>query len=162
VTDQLKFAYLMAEMATAFDLGAPSKDKVSVYYKYLKDIPLENLANGVASVIKSHKGIGMPSIAEIREASLGLDEETIVTNALVAWNLACRRLSHIDRSIDDDIHQAVLMAFGSWRRFGETDPANEGFDRAHFFKCYKAVQQRNAKTLLLPEGKKPKQIEGGR
>lgn len=146
--DKKAFMVLMAEMASAFDLGTPTSDKVAVYYKYLSDLPLEMLHSGVSKVIKTYRGVGMPTIAVIREAALGLDEDTQNSEAMEAWRAACKRLPYADHGAKDEVHDAVILAFGSWHEFGNTDPANEGFDMARFIKCYKSLSRRSADKML--------------
>ena len=141
-TDRRAFATLIAVLGTAFgDHGMP-KERAEIYYEYLRDIPLEMLKRAVESILRSRKYSSIPTIAEIREAALGRDED-IEAAALAAWGQASRA---VERGLylrdDATIDEAVRVAFGGWEKFGETDPDNGMADRAHFVRVFKGLARK--------------------
>lgn len=136
--DYKKFSILMAMLATAFSDKGIIQAKIDLYWEYLKDIDIDRLAEAVSVVIKTRKFSTLPTIAELREAALGRDDE-IETGALEAWGQACYAVERGFYSQDPVITEAVRIAFGGWEKFGETDPENGVADRAHFIRVFKGL-----------------------
>jgi hypothetical protein len=104
----------------------------------------------------------VPTIAEIREAALGRDDD-IEMAALEAWGRASRAVSRgLYLSDDPVINEAVRVAFGGWAKFGETDPDNDMADRAHFLRVFKGLarKRRELGEPALTAGREVKQLTG--
>ena len=159
--DGKKFAVLMAMLSTAFEKGSVGQDKVKLYFDYLQDLPIELLSKAVNELIRSRKFPSFPTIAEVREAALGGDAEAEEA-ALSAWSEATRLISAGRRSKDERVNDAIVLAFGSWDRFGQTNPEMEASDRKHFIACFKSIEHRRREALALNGGVEAKQLtEGG-
>ena len=137
--DKKKFAVYMALLGTAFGEKGITPARIDVYWDCLKDIPVDLVGQAVRSILKTRKYSSIPTIAEIREAALGRDDD-IETAALTAWGRAVRA---VERGLylkdDATLTEAVRVAFGGWEKFGQTDPGNEMADRAHFLRVYKGL-----------------------
>ena len=161
VDSSRKFAILMAHLGVALgDKGMP-KNRIDTYWEYLKDIPIDNLARAITNIIKARKYPTMPTIAEIREAALGRDED-IEMAALEAWGRASRAVERGLYLRDDAvIDEAVRVAFGGWERFGEAGIDNEMADRAHFLRVFKGLarKRRDMGVPALSGGRGPRQLE---
>lgn len=156
-SDEKKFATFMAMLAVAFERGDLSEEKIDMYFEFLSDLNVEAVGRGVKGLIATRKFPSFPTIAEIREAALGGEAQSEGA-ALIAWGEAVRLISAGQRSKDERVNEAVVLAFGSWDRFGQTDPAMEASDRAHFIRCFKAVDHRHQARLALDDGFEPKKL----
>jgi len=158
--DEKKFAIFMAMLGTAFERGELSTAKIEMYFEFLSDLHIDAVERGVKGIIATRKFPSFPTIAEIREAALGGDAQSEGA-ALIAWGEAVRLISAGQRSQDERINEAIVLAFGSWQRFGQTDPAMEASDRAHFIRCFKAVDHRYQVRFALDDGFEPKRLADG-
>jgi hypothetical protein len=78
--------------------------------------------------------------------------------ALEAWNEAERIAFLGERDSDNPVlNKVITIAFGSWERFGQTDPNND-WDKKHFIDCYKAITK-DERLQQLKEPKKVKELE---
>lgn len=144
--DKKKFAILMAMLGTAFGEKGISPDRIEIYWAHLNDIPVDTIAVAVKRIIKTRKFSSIPTIAEIREAALGRDED-IETAALLAWGQACRAVERgKDVAGDAVVDEAVRVAFGGWAAFGQTDPEQAMADRAHFLRVFKGIARRRRES----------------
>ena len=160
--EKKKFAILMAMLGTAFGEKGIRPERIDIYHEHLQDIDIDILAKAVSTIIKTRKYSSIPTVAEIREAVLGGDGQA-EDEALAAWSQATRLISAGRRSFDERVNEAVALAFGSWRRFGETDPEMEAADRKHFVRCYLAIARKRRENLALNGGVETKRLaEGGR
>lgn len=158
--DQKKFAIYMAMLGTAFGEKGISPERIDIYWAHLKDVPIDMVGQAVESIIRSRKYSSIPTIAEIREAALGRDDD-IEAAALESWGRASRAASRGLYLTDDLIlTEAVRVAFGGWSSFGETDIDNEMADRAHFIRIYKhlARARRERGELALAPGREVKRL----
>lgn len=161
--DKKKFAILMALLGTAFGGQGMTTAQIDVYHAHLSDIDLDRLGGAVKTIIKTRKYSSVPTIAEIRDAALGRDED-IETAALEAWGRASRAVGRgLYLREDPAINEAVRVAFGGWERFGETDPENEMADRAHFLRVFKGLarKRREMGDAALPAGRAMRQLGSG-
>lgn len=158
--DEEKFAIFMAMLATAFEPNGVSKNKINLYFEYLKDIDINLIEMSVHQIIRTRKYQSYPTVAEIREKALGSDDD-IETAAVIAWSEAVRSSGRITRTVSPETDEAVKMAFGSWSRFGETDTNNESADRAHFLRCFKSIARKKRDGFQLQAGPTVKMIERG-
>jgi hypothetical protein len=172
---EAKFARFIAVLGTAFEKGGLSKGKIEVYYHYLQDLTEKQLKKAVDKIILSRRYQSMPTIAEIRQAALDLLSEDIEVEALDAWPRATIELESVqrgDKPKDPVVAEAVRIAFGGWKAFGETDTTYEARDRARFIEGYKIAASRmvgeretmkeldeNRKML---EALRPKRLEGAK
>jgi hypothetical protein len=170
-----KFARFIAVLGTAFEKGGLSKGKVEVYFHYLQDLTEGQLKRAVDKIILSRRYQSMPTIAEIRQAAFDLLEEDVEVEALEAWPRACKDLDTVQgggKPKDLVAAEAVRIAFGGWKAFGETETTYEARDRARFIEAYKIAAARmvgeremmkeleeNRKML---EALKPKRLEGAK
>lgn len=168
--DKLAFAALMAALGTAFGDNGMPKARAAIYYEHLRDIPIDSLERAVEFIIRSRKYSSIPTIAEIREAALGRDED-IETAALEGWALAKREVAFGYRYEDGKmvyggrdaiLDEAVRVAFGGWYNFGQTNPENEIADRAHFLRVFKGLARRRRELgeLALPAGPGTRRLRG--
>jgi hypothetical protein len=159
--DEKKFAIFMAMLGTAFERGELSTAKIEMYFEFLSDLHIDAVERGVKGIIATRKFPSFPTIAEIREAALGGDAQSEGA-ALIAWGEAVRLISAGQRSQDERINEAIVLAFGSWQRFGQTNPEMEASDRKHFIACFKSIEHRRREALALNGGVEAKQLtEGG-
>lgn len=159
--DRLAFASLIAALGTTFgDSGMP-KAKADIYYEFLKDISIDALKRAVDTIIRTRKYSSLPTIAEIREAALGRDED-IDTASLTSWGRACQAVERGCYPLpnDDATNEAVRVAFGGWEKFGQTDPESAMADRAHFLKVFRGLarQKRDRGERALPPGGEIRQL----
>jgi len=136
--EKQKFAILMAMLGTAFGEKGIASERIEMYWAHLNDIPVDTVAKAVDTIIKTRKYSSIPTIAEIRDAALGRDDE-IEAAALDAWGRACRAIERSFYGVDPVVDESVRMAFGSWEGFGQTDPENGVADRAHFIRVFKGL-----------------------
>jgi len=162
MNDEKRFAIIMAKLATAFERNGITKDRIAFYWEYLKHIPMAALEWSTEEIIHERKISCLPTIAEIEEKATMTGEDDLNRRALVAWRVANDMIVTGARSGDAVLDEAVHMSFGSWERFGECDPEQEGYDRTHFIKVYKDVARRQARMALLPPGEIRKQLEQNR
>lgn len=150
--DKKLFAVYMALLGTAFGDKGILPARIDVYWDCLQDIPVERVGAAVKQILKTRKFSSIPTIAEIREAALGRDED-IETAALDAWGRATHAVeTGLYLTGDFTINEAVRVAFGGWAKFGETDPENTMADRAHFLRVFKSLarSRRDRGNLALP------------
>ena len=150
-----KFAVYMAVLGTAFGENGMPKARAEIYYEHLKDIPIDLIGEAVGRIVKTRKYSSIPTIAEIREAALGRDED-IEMAALEAWGQASRAVERSAYPLQDEaINEAVRVAFGGWEKFGQTDAEDGMADRAHFLKVFRSLARgRRARgELALPSGR---------
>jgi hypothetical protein len=137
--EKQKFAILMAMLGTAFGENGISSERIEMYWAHLNDIPADALAKAVDTIIKTRKFSSIPTIAEIRDAALGRDDE-IEAAALDSWGRGCRA---VERGLyptgDRLLEESVRVAFGGWGGFGLADPENGVADRAHFIRVFKGL-----------------------
>ena len=150
------FAGLMVALGLVFEKGDISKEKIALYQENLADIRIDVLAVAIKKIIKTRKYPSFPTIGEIREAALGPVEDDISERGLLAWDRANQALVSGIVQTDtqeekDRIERAVKLAFGSWEKFGQTDPDAESFDRKHFIECYRLVASKEERQENLLE-----------
>jgi hypothetical protein len=153
-----KFAGLLAILSTAFDSGELSEEKVSLYWEMLQDIPSEAFEEGVKKILRTRVFAKLPTIAEIRKASLEMTDEELDYRAIFGWTQAISALKKGDHS-NDILNEAVNLAFGGWDAFGNLRLENEPSDRKHFIASFKLVAQLRAEKRLLESGSSVKMIE---
>lgn len=155
------FAMWMGILGTAFGGKGLTKSQMDIYFEFLSDLDIEVMAKAARKIIETRKYPTFPTVAEIREAALGSDAE-VEDEALAAWSIATRLVSAGLRPKDDRLDEAIKLAFGSWDRFGQTDPAMEAADRNHFIRCFKAIDRRRRQAKELPGPAPTKRLtEGG-
>lgn len=147
-----RFALYMAALGTVFS-GPIGKEKVSIYYDYLKIFDEEKLKAAVDKIIVTRRRSDFPTIAEIVDEITGMDEVTTFGRGANAWKEACRSLrddypyERITCSLD--IAESVKIAFGSWTSFGQRDEKNDSFDRQYFIKVYDSIIRKRASENIL-------------
>ena len=151
--DRKRFAELMAAMAIAVDKDV-SIERVEMYFRFLQNFEIDVLEGAFHQLIKTEKIPVFPTIGKIRSLIEGEDEERIDYEANAAWSEACKLVwdqgDKGEPTGDYLLDQAVRIAFGSWKHFGDTDPDYEGADRRHFINCYKGIARRSGPGLLRP------------
>jgi len=152
-----KFAILMGMLGTAFSDKGILAAKIEMYWEHLHGLPIDALGEAVCRIIKTRKFSSFPTIAEIRDAVLGNDDE-IERAALEAWGRAERAVSRgIHLKDGSAMDEAICVAFGGWNEFGATDPENSIADRAHFIRVFKGLARarREKGELALEPGREP-------
>lgn len=155
--DEQAFATFMAMLGTAFERGDLTTTKIEMYFDFLSDLDIRAIEKATREIIRFRKYPTFPTIAEIREAALGSDAEA-EDEALIAWGKATRLISAGRRADDERINEAIVLAFGSWDRFGETNPEMEASDRKHFIACYKVAARKRREHLALNGGVEVKRL----
>lgn len=123
----------------AFPRTLMSDETISIYARFLVDIPLAEALEAVAKLIA--RGKGFPTIAEIRE----LADTRRAPDHDLAWGEVKRWVSKCGAYGDPSFsHAAVAAAVGSlgWREICLSE--NEEATRAHFMKAYESARKRHA------------------
>ena len=149
----------MAKLATAFEREGILKEKIVLYWEYLKGIPVGELERAVDEIIYTRKISSLPTVAEIAERASMTSEASLTSQALTAWNRANDLLISGIPAKDEMLSESIRLAFGSWALFGQCDPGQEGYDRNLFVKVYKDVARKKAEERLLRVTSEPKQLE---
>jgi len=145
-----QFLTLMLILQTIFDRDAVSEQKLDLYFEYLSDLSLTELKRGVDAIVSTRRHF--PTVAEIREAALGLQGERVESAALDAWHRANIALI-AGRPVDDPaLNEAVRLAFGGWGGFGQAEPNNE-FVKKRFIECYRTAASKRRETNTLVDGR---------
>lgn len=151
--DKIAFAKLMAYLQEIFIPGKSiSKAKIAIYFDLLSHHPIDDVCGVVESIIKTRKFSSFPLPSEfLTLLGEGDREDRIEIRALRAWNEACSAIHSVELNHEEPLlNEAIRIAFGSWQRYGETDPKNEAFDRKHFIECFK--------SLLRTDFRKPEEL----
>lgn len=160
-SDLKQFFNIMATAYKAFGEKEPDQARLAIYFDFLKDIPIRVIEDAMNKILRTRKYSSLPTIAEIRDAALGGDAE-IEAAALTAWSRAVRLISRSQYGDGDpELDEAIILAFGSWGRFGETDLEMEASDRKHFIACFKAVAHKRQEQLALSGGLEAKRLAQG-
>jgi len=148
--DRKRFAELMAAMAIAVDKDV-SIERVEMYFRFLQNFEIDVLEGAFHQLIKTEKIPVFPTIGKIRSLIEGEDEERIDYEANAAWSEACKLAWDQGEPTGDYLlDEAVRIAFGSWKHFGDTNPQYESADRKHFINCYKGMARKAEYRLLRP------------
>lgn len=153
---RLRFENIMNVFAEVF--GKPTtREKNRIYFTVLKQYPIGLIERAAQRIIREKLISTFPLPAEIVE-KMSDSEEKIEIEALKAWNEAEKIAFLGERNSEDPILTKVItIAFGSWERFGQTNPNNE-FDRKHFVECYKSITKEK-RIEQLKETKKVKELK---
>jgi len=146
------FLTLMLILQTIFDRDAVSEQKLELYYEYLSDLSLVEMKRGVDAIVSTRRYTSFPTVAEIREAALGITDDRVESAALDAWHRANIALI-AGRPVDDPaLNEAVRLAFGGWGGFGQAEPNNE-FVKKRFVECYRTAASKRRETNTLVDGR---------
>jgi hypothetical protein len=147
--DSKPFIAMIGVLQTVFDHDPMPENKVLVYFEYLMDLSLKEIKRAVDEIIRTRKYSTMPTVAEIREAALGMKDDDASAEALRAWDEANRCLISGDRPAPETV-EALRLAFGGMAGFGATEPNNE-FVMKRFLECYKGgARSERLRGLLDP------------
>lgn len=149
--DLKKFAVLMAKFEIAFSEQI-TKEKMTLYFDYLDDLTIAQIGQAVDYLIERRERRGIPTIAEIRSATLG----AIEYKAVQAWGELLNQKFQLEKSFEDRlIPEVTRIAFGSLDAFYSGEERNEMADRAHFLRAYKLIanlkEAQEGKRKRLPE-----------
>jgi hypothetical protein len=116
--------------------------RMEIYVDCLTDVSLEKLKSGIVRLIKTRTFAGnLPSVAEIREASLDGDVP-IETLAALAWETAAKAIHDVgpyeSPSFADPIITRIIIAWGGWIDFGNWPAEQTRWKRKEFMDLYKA------------------------
>lgn len=160
-SDTKQFFNVMATAYKAFGEKEPDQVRLAIYFDFLKDIPIRALEDAMNKILRTRKYSSVPTIGEIRDAALGGDAEDEAA-ALTAWSRAVRLISRSQYGDGDPVlEEAIVLAFGSWSRFGETELEMEASDRKHFIACFKSIEHKRRERLALNGGVEIKRLTGG-
>lgn len=153
---RLRFENIMNAFAEIF--GKPTtREKNRIYFTILQDYPIELIEHASHRIIREKAISTFPLPAEIIE-KMDASEDKLNLEALRTWNEAERIATIGDRKSNNPVlNNVITIAFGSWERFGQTNPSND-FDRKHFIECYKAIT-RDERLRQLKEPEKVKELE---
>lgn len=131
-----KFAFLMAKIETAF-FEKMAKETVALYFDYLDDLSIDQISRAINFLIENRDRRGLPTIAEIRKATLGSME----IKAVKAWGelLDATHFKKEEDYKDSLISEVAKVAFGSLNNYFNGDNRNDMADRAHFIKTYQLI-----------------------
>jgi hypothetical protein len=146
--DEKRFAVLVGVLSVVFEKGDYSEEKISLYFDFLKDIPFPAVERGVKSLINNRKFPSFPTVAEIREAAHGDEQQELEDEALVGWGRLNRK-GTFARVDGDRLDQAVKMLWGAWDKWADGDPKNNSYEWPHFLACWKAIARAEKKLLEL-------------
>lgn len=143
-SDKTKFAQSMALLQEVFVRGKPiSRQLVEVYFDILKRYDIGKILYSVDQIIKSKKFSTFPLPAEFLEVLDGKKDESIKLRAIQSWQHACSRYDSRDGGKDEKkdplLDEAIRVAFGGWKQFGQTNPDYEVNDRKHFLQVFESL-----------------------
>jgi len=146
-TDYKKFANIMGGMAMAFQKEV-AKQTIEIYFRFLKDLPIEKIEKSVSELIYLKKISTLPTIGEIR----GIIEGSAEDKALEAWHKAINNVDYyISVSFDDPIiHSVIEMEFGGWEKFCNLCVKDEIWDKRRFIQAYLLYAKRGEHPKYLP------------
>lgn len=153
---RLRFENIMNTFAEIFNKPT-TREKNRIYFTILQDYPIELIERAVHRIIREKAISTFPLPAEIIE-KMNDSEDKVMMEALKAWNEA-EKIAFLGKRNSDNpiLNKVITIAFGSWERFGQTDPSND-FDRKHFIECYRAITK-NERLQQLKEPKKVKELK---
>lgn len=167
--DLKAFGVLMSVLQETFCPDKPiSKERTKIYFRILKDIPIENIELGIEKLMKKKRYPLFPLPVEMREAAGFVEEDDLELKALEAFREACDLVyPHGEPGVepeskDPHINKTIYLCFGGWNNFAETDPKNENWDRKHFVEIYKKLIQVDQKDKLLSQAEIMKQLKENR
>jgi hypothetical protein len=145
--DRERFARALALMAIALD-REPSAERVEVYWKYLRDLGIEEIERAINHLIKNRKYDRFPTIGEIRSLIVQEEDERLELEAHLAWKNA-NEIVFAGRYETDDpvLDRTILTLYGSWANFGRSSEFNEVADRREFLKIYKLLARQEYRLL---------------
>lgn len=109
--DYKDFAVLMATMAEVFSLNIP-KTKIELYFKFLKDLPLEDIKVNVDNLIKTRIYTSFPTVAEIRGETGGKEDKALEA-FLSVWNALKNSIGYESAKFaDDPVVHSVIECLG--------------------------------------------------
>lgn len=159
--DHKRFIGALALLSLLPGLVDLNEQQIELYFRFLKDLAIEDVEKAIYEIIKRKKITTFPLIGEIREkVELDLNSE-VDGAAFTAWSKAshlCESSSYPSK--DMLIEDTIKMAFGSWKKFGQMDTFDEVRDRQHFIKCYRILVLRSIRTSGSPELGFRKEVAG--
>jgi len=154
-----RFAFVMATLQEIFCPEKPvSSRKVKIYEKLLEPFSIEAIERAAEDIAYSKRIHAFPLPVDFIDA-IQVSECKLEEEGLKLWNTACMLAFTSNYPSEDDLlNRTIELAFGSWRKFGETKPDND-WDRTHFIRCYKIVMKGRPEKFL--EQGKDKMLKGG-
>jgi hypothetical protein len=153
---RVRFENIMNTFAEIFEKPT-TREKNRIYFTVLQEYPIELIERAAQRIIREKAISTFPLPAEIIE-KMNDSEDKVMMEALEAWNEAERIAFLGERDSDNPVlNKVITIAFGSWERFGQTDPNND-WDKKHFIDCYKAITK-DERLQQLKEPKKVKELE---
>lgn len=153
--DELKFAELMTVLAEVYDDGRPpSKLKMEVYFRTLKQFDIESIENAVKGLIFTRTTASFPKPAEIIQEIRG----TVSNQATMAWIEVLETVKHVGHyqsvKFSDPVIHGVIEAMGGWIRLaGEMTTDEEKWKQKEFEKLYEVLSKN-------PRDKNPEYLPG--
>ena len=144
VSEDRRFAILMAALSTAFNDDSLTREKIEIYRKYLSDIRITDLERGVHQIIKTRKYSSLPTIAEIREAAIGNNSDALELEAAAAWG-ELRRCYILGEKPSPMTAEATRLAFGGMTGYENSE--DNDFTRKRFIDIYRAHRRQFGNAL---------------
>lgn len=150
--DKKIFAMGIAVLKASFPNSKVTTDDctMDVWYELLSDLDTQQFQEGIKQVVKNSRFF--PSIAEIRETSLGTGQQSTEAKALQAWQkvkIGVRRAGYMNSvKFDDPVVHNVLAGMGGWKKFCSLPEEDERFYRPQFLKSYAAFSRLEAQGRL--------------
>lgn len=160
--DKTKFINLIKGVKSVYpNFGVKSPEQVEFWYTMLKDIPYETLSVAVKKHISQNKW--PPTIADLREQASETREE--LPSASDAWGEVQRAIRHYgsyrEQEALESLPPIIRRTVKGLNYKSLCLSENEMADRAHFFKTYNAMAEREKKDSMLSTDVKLA-IEGNR
>ena len=137
-----RFAHAMASLAEVFDSGREnSAVKMEIYFKALSSFTIEEIEQGVATLIRTRTTATFPKPAEIIEAIQGTKQD----KATEAWLQVLKAVRTIGpaRSVKftDPVIHSALDGIGGWTETGEWLDVDLKWKQKEFERLYMVCSQ---------------------
>lgn len=161
--DFKRFAELMSLLSAAMGVDV-STERMDIYFQFLNDFEINEIARAVYHLIKTEKFPTFPTIGKIRTLIEGDAREAMELEANASWAKVCKlyiNRVYVEGDIRDGIitekrkedifDEVIKIAFGDWEHFGAVNkPLDEVANRRHLINCYRGIARKEAYKLIKP------------
>lgn len=140
---------ILAVLTAAYPQVEIQEETIEIYTKFLLDLPYEAGQAAALEVIARSKWF--PSIAELRQAAVGMLPKNDVPNSGEAWGEVVRQLHSVGYYGRPSFsHPAVAKAVKAIGWYELCVSENPTADRAHFLRIYEGYREREVNKALQP------------